>query len=100
LFSVVGGVAATPITNLFTGLRLAYNFIPQAGAAVGIGTTYDAVSADDVGAATLGFYGNFFQSRAASGLTTGLRLRIDLVAPFNDLGAGKIIFTPVFNIGL
>ena len=98
LFSVVGGVAATPLTNLFTGLRLAYNFIPQAGAAVGFGTT--SGGANDVGAASLGFYGNFFQSRSASGITTGLRLRIDFVAPFADLGTGKLVFTPVFNIGL
>jgi hypothetical protein len=81
--------------NLFTGLRLAYSFIPQAGAAVGFGTT----GAGD-GAATLGFYGNFFQNRSATGITTGLRLRIDFVAPFENLGNGKIVFAPAFNIGL
>jgi hypothetical protein len=82
-------------TNLFTGLRLAYNFIPQAGAAVGFGTTDGAD-----GAATLGFFGNFFQNRSATGITTGLRLRIDFVAPFDDLGNGKLVFAPAFNIGL
>jgi hypothetical protein len=91
LVSVLSGSSR----NLFTGLRLAYNFIPQAGAAVGFGTT-----GANTGAASLGFYGNFFQSRSASGITTGLRLRIDFIAPFSDLGAGKIVFAPVFNIGL
>jgi hypothetical protein len=94
LFSALNG----PQTNLFTGLRLAYNFIPQAGAAVGFGTT--SLANATTGAATLGFYGNFFQSRSASGITTGLKLRIDFVAPFTNLGAGKIVFAPVFNIGL
>jgi hypothetical protein len=100
LVSTVG--AGTAARNLFTGLRLAYNFIPQAGAAVGFGTTYRANPgpAATVGAASLGFYGNFFQSRSASGISTGLRLRIDLIAPFEDLGAAKVVFTPVFNIGL
>jgi hypothetical protein len=82
-------------TNLFTGLRLAYNFIPQAGAAVGFGIT-----GANTGTATLGFFGNFFQNRSASGITTGLRLRIDYIAPFNDLSIGKLAFTPAFNIGL
>ncbi|MDR0670026.1 MAG: hypothetical protein LBF95_08085 [Treponema sp.] len=91
LFTTLPG----PTTNLFTGLRLAYNFIPQAGAAIGFGTTGGAN-----GAATFGFYGNFFQNRSASGISTGLRLRIDFVAPFADLGTGKIVFAPVFNIGL
>jgi hypothetical protein len=88
--------------GLFTGLRLAYNFIPQAGAAVGFGTTSMRIGAEHerTGAASLGFFGNFFQNRAASGITTGLRLRIDYIAPFNDLGAGKLVFTPAFNIGL
>jgi hypothetical protein len=96
LFSVLPGAAiGTPTTNLFTGLRLSYNFVPQAGAAVGFGTTRGAN-----GAATIGFYGNFFQNRSASGITTGLRLRIDFVAPFADLGTGKIVFAPAFNIGL
>jgi hypothetical protein len=94
LFSDISGAAA----NLFTGLRLAYNFIPQAGAALGIGTS--GPSANPVSTATIGFFGNFFQSRSASGITTGIKLRIDFVAPFSDLGAGKIIFAPAFNIGL
>jgi hypothetical protein len=81
--------------NLFTGLRLAYSFIPQAGAAVGFGTT----GAGD-GAATLGFFGNFFQTRSATGIATSLKLRIDFVAPFDDLGNGKLVFAPAFNIGL
>jgi hypothetical protein len=90
LFSSVG---ANP--NLFTGLRLSYNFIPQAGAAVGFGIT-----GANTGAASLGFFGNFFQNRSATGITTGLRLRIDYIAPFNDLSIGKLAFTPAFNIGL
>jgi hypothetical protein len=76
-------------------LKQSLYFIPQAGAAVGFGTT-----GANTGAAILGFYGNFFQNRSASGITTGLKLRIDFIAPFNDLGAGKIVFAPVFNIGL
>jgi hypothetical protein len=93
--SLLSSFGAAPETNLFTGLRLAYSFIPQAGAAIGFGTTNGAN-----GAATLGFFGNFFQNRSTSGITTGLRLRIDFVAPFEDLGAGKIVFTPAFSIGL
>jgi hypothetical protein len=97
LFSLVGN-NGDPMKNLFTGLRLSYNFIPQAGAAVGFGTT--TISNALAGAASLGFFGNFFQNRSASGITTGLRLRIDYIAPFTDLGAGKLVFTPAFNIGL
>jgi hypothetical protein len=98
LFSRVGLTGAVIQTNLFTGLRLGYSFIPQAGAAVGFGTTTSNNVA--TGAASLGFFGNFFQNRSASGITTGLRLRIDFVAPFNDFSAGKIVFIPSFNIGL
>jgi hypothetical protein len=97
LLSRVGN-NGNPMINLFTGLRLGYSFIPQAGAAVGFGTSTSGNA--QVGAATLGFFGNFFQNRSASGITTGLRLRIDFVAPFNDFGAGKIVFAPAFNIGL
>jgi hypothetical protein len=98
LLSRVGNDGADPLINLFTGLRLAYSFIPQAGAAVGFGTTTSGDAS--TGAASLGFFGNFFQTRSASGITTGLRLRIDFVAPFEDFSAGKIVFAPAFNIGL
>jgi hypothetical protein len=98
LFTVIGTGGSA---SLFTGLRLAYNFIPQAGAAVGFGTTtIGAATPSSEGAVSLGFYGNFFQSRSAAGITTGLRLRVDFIAPFQDIGAGKLVFTPVFNIGL
>jgi hypothetical protein len=102
LFSQVGYDGAAVMTNLFTGLRLSYNFIPQAGAAVGFGTTTIRGTTNHAltSAASLGFFGNFFQNRSASGITTGLRLRIDFVTPFDDLGAGKLVFTPAFNIGL
>jgi hypothetical protein len=96
LFSSFG---AAPDTNLFTGLRLAYNFIPQAGAAIGFGIAQDS-NGDDRGTVTLGFFGNFFQNRSPSGITTGLRLRIDYVTPFANFGIGKIAFVPSFNIGL
>jgi hypothetical protein len=94
LFSTLQG----PSRNLFTGLRLGYSFIPQAGAAVGFGTT--SLAGAPTGAATIGFFGNFFQNRSASGITTGLSLRIDFVAPFEEFGAGKLVFAPAFNIGL
>ncbi|MDR3148086.1 MAG: hypothetical protein LBU00_06920 [Treponema sp.] len=90
LLSSVGGSG----DNLFTGLRLAYNFVPQLGAAIGIGST------GTESGVSIGFFASLFQSRSPVGITTGLRLRVDFVAPFEDMGAGKIVFAPAFNIGL
>ncbi|MDR1904899.1 MAG: hypothetical protein LBQ88_21785 [Treponema sp.] len=81
---------------LFTGLRFGYNFIPQAGATIGIG--YSTLASKV--AVSLGVYGDLFQKRAANGLTTGLKIRIDYFAPVSDSSKGTIVFTPAFSFGL
>jgi hypothetical protein len=96
LLTGTGGAAAP----LLTGLRLAYNIIPQAGAALGFGVTGFGAS-PAAPAVSIGIYGSLFQRRSVvTGVTTGLKLRLDYVAPAGDLGKGAIIFAPAFSFGV
>jgi hypothetical protein len=81
---------------LFAGIRLSYNFIPQAGAAIGFGVTGSTPEP----AISLGFYGDLFQTRSAIGITSGLKIRFDYIAPTDDIAKGAIVFTPAFSFGL
>jgi hypothetical protein len=90
---------------LFAGIRLTYNFIPLAGAAIGFGITdFEGSPPSSAGtyapAITLGIYGDLFQTRSAIGITTGLKLRLDYVTTVKDIAKGTITFTPAFNFGL
>jgi opacity protein-like surface antigen len=84
------------VTGGFAGLRVAYNFTPIAGAAIGLGT----ITTGSSGAISIGAFGNLFQKRSANGLTTSLKIRLDYIAQTDDLSAGTIVFAPVFSFGL
>jgi hypothetical protein len=95
--SLITGGSASP---LFAGIRLTYNFIPQAGAGIGFGVTdFDGATGTSP-AISLGVYGDLFQARSAIGITTGLKIRLDYIAATNDIGKGTIVFTPAFSFGL
>jgi hypothetical protein len=103
--SLVTRKGATPATSVvFAGVRLTYNFIPQAGAAIGFGATNIGLATNatppTAAGISLGIFGDLFQTRSAIGITTGLKLRLDYIAPTAAVGKGAIVFTPAFSFGL
>ncbi|MDR1909512.1 MAG: hypothetical protein LBQ35_06320 [Spirochaetaceae bacterium] len=97
--SLIAG-SGSAVAPLFAGIRLAYNIIPQAGAAIGFGVTGFGGS-PSAPALSLGIYGDLFQRRSVlTGITTGFRLRLDYIAPAGDIARGAFVFAPAFSFGL
>jgi hypothetical protein len=85
--------AAAPLTA-YNVLRLSYTVMPFLGTSVCIG------QAGANTAAGLGFYSTLAQSKNASGLGTGLRLRIDYLFDTANLAGGSVVFSTSVIFGI
>jgi len=82
----------------FNAIRLAYNFTPQVGTALGVGLLENL--AESTSGISLGVFSNIVQKRSAIGVAYGLKVRMDYVAPTKYFGRGMVLFTTGFNFGL
>jgi opacity protein-like surface antigen len=95
------GTGGAAIARAYNGLRLGYKFTPVIGAALGFGATDAAIFAGaDPETITLGLFADVLTKRSAAGIAHGLKLRIDYVAPFNELDNGGLLFIVGLNFGV
>ncbi|MDR1210669.1 MAG: hypothetical protein LBK40_00400 [Spirochaetaceae bacterium] len=95
-----------PVTRDYNGLRLGYKFTPVIGAALGFGSadyTYTgtgSLNGVEPETFTLGLFADVLSKRSEVGIAHSLKLRIDYVAPFEELAEGALIFIVGLSFGV
>jgi hypothetical protein len=79
-------------------LELAYEIVPRIGATVSMGT--QTTGGGPFAVAGMGIYANLFGRSGQGSLQTGLRLRVDYLAPATAFQSGLIRMGVAANLGM